>query len=190
MGLQNLLDMTTVLLLGLIQSIYDYTGWAGIFKENDQHPKRLYFRVVKEILDFIVVPLIAFYWFDVSIVTLAAFFIAKWFHLCDSFYNIWSFVIKNQGVSEWGYWRWWTPLGLLRTNFWGLQIIKGYTQADHTNKTGAFYIKPTLMANFLKKKQMTVSINGFVRGMVSISEAWFQTGLGILLAFLLLWLVG
>lgn len=190
MGLQNLLDMTTVLLLGIIQSIYDYVGWAGIFKENDQHPKRLYFRVIKEILDFIVVPLIAFYWFDVSIVTLAAFFIAKWFHLCDSFYNIWSFVIKNQGVSEWGYWRWWTPLGLLRSKFWGLQILKGYTQIDFENRLEAQKAKKGIIANFLKPQKIVVSVKGFVRGMVSIREAWIQTGLGIVLAFLFLWLVG
>ena len=146
--------------------------------------------IPKEILDFVVVPSIAYFYFDVNMGVLIAFFIAKWFHLCDSFYNIFRYILTNQPTSEWGYWRWWTPLGLLRTNFWGYQIINGYTEADLKNKTGAFKIKKDLMSNFLKPVQNKAIHKGVVRGIVSIREAWIQTGCGIGLATLLSWLMG
>jgi len=178
--------MITIIILAIIQSVYDFAGWFGIFKENDKHPTKNVFRWIKVILDFIVVPAIAFLYFGVSLGVLAAFFVAKWFHLCDSFYNIYRYILKNEPTTDWGYWRWWTPLGLLRTNFWGVCVLPGKTEWDFAGQVGYWHPNPEEgYVGGLFYKQI-----GFKRGMVSITEAWIQTAIGLLLAGLLLLVVG
>ncbi|MBE2217435.1 MAG: hypothetical protein IAE90_04475 [Ignavibacteria bacterium] len=174
--------MVTIFVLAIIQSLYDFAGWFGLFKENDKHPKRLYFRITKEVLDFAVVPVIAFYYFGVPLQVFAAFYIAKWLHLCDSFYNIWRYILTNQPTPEWGYWRWWTPLGLLRTNFWGFCVFKGYTEYDYDTGDGFWHPHENL-SNLNDFKYYK---SGFSRGMVSAEEAYIQTLYGLILASIIL----
>lgn len=151
------------IILASAPSILDFTIWFGVFVENDKHPKQWLFRVCKAIFDFGILPFVAVYFFDVSYGLLAAFYIAKWWHLCDSLYNIYRYILTNKPTEEWGYWRWWTPLGLLRTNWWGICAIKGHTERDFQPK-------------------QKVNKSKFSKGMVSIQESWYQTAIGLFLA--------
>lgn len=169
--------MLTIIELALIQSLYDFAGWYGLYKEQAGHPKEWLFRLVKTILDLFVTVWIAHWYFQVSWVVLAAFFIAKWFHLCDSLYNIWRFILTNEPAMEWGNWRWWTPLGLLRSAYMSkVPLLKGYTELDYRNRTG-YWSGGTEEYGVMPM---------FSKGMVSSRESWIQTAIGLVLAYIIL----
>ncbi len=125
----------------------------------------------------------AYFIFDVQLVILAAFFIAKWFHLCDSYYNIFRYILTNESTAVWGFWRWWTPLGLLRCNWWGFCVLPGFTELDMDAQYGNW------STDCYKRKYLNYPDYNFLKGMVSINEAWIQTALGLFLTaiILLIW---
>lgn len=172
--------MLTIIIIAMIQAAYDFAGWFGVIKENPEHKFAVIFRILKEMLDFIALPLLLYFYFGLNIGSFAAFFIAKWLHLCDSFYNVYRWIFTGEMVSGWGYWRWWTPLGLLRTNFWGFCVLKGFTEYEHQWKLG-HWRDPADEPLDLELKDI-----GFSRGMVSTEETWIQTCLGLILAGVIL----
>jgi hypothetical protein len=113
-----------ILLIGLVQAIWDWLGWfVWLHEPNWDKTKPFwkrysnkwayFFRIVKFILDF-PITLIALYILHIPIDIIVAFYIAKWFHLCDSFYNLFSWLCGSR-PAYYGEWRWFTPLGLYRT---------------------------------------------------------------------------
>ncbi len=135
-------QLETVIYLGIITALYDFAYWFGINREisyetaketgNDKLARRIIiFRICKEITDLIILPLVCILSFNVSWNVIGAYYIAKWFHLSDSFYNIYRFIWTNQPVAENGNWRWWTPLGLLRS----IRITRGKFHFEKANVT-------------------------------------------------------
>lgn len=104
-----------ILLIGFIQAIWDFGGWFVWLHEppNYKNWKPVFFRIVKFILDF-PITLFVLYILHIPIDIIVAFYIAKWFNLCDSFYNLFSWLCGSR-PAYYGEWRWFTPLGLYRT---------------------------------------------------------------------------
>lgn len=175
--------MTIILFIGLIEALFDFAVWYGIYKEHSGHKYEWIFRTLKALIDFLIIPAIAYFIFDVQLGILAAFFIAKWFHLCDSYYNIFRYILTNESTAVWGFWRWWTPLGLLRCNWWGFCVLPGFTELDMDAQYGNW------STDCYKRKYLNYPDYNFLKGMVSINEAWIQTALGLFLTaiILLIW---
>ncbi|RPI19700.1 MAG: hypothetical protein EHM58_00410 [Ignavibacteriae bacterium] len=176
--------MNKIFLLAFIQSLYDFAGWFGIIQHwlkvtEDKWQAKLY-RLIKELLDIPVTFVLLYYFFQVDISIILAFYTAKWFHICDSFYNVEEYIVTNQPTTNWGYWRFWTPLGLLRTNFWGLCLVKGYTKLDYDERTGNWGNGYNIYTKYPQYKAH------FLKGMVSVKEAWIQTLIGLLLALIII----
>jgi hypothetical protein len=171
--------MDNLFLIAAIQSAYDFAGWYGVIGEDIKHRWANIFRVTKAVLDFPFTIYILYFPLDFNGALLVAFYIAKWCHLCDSFYNIYRYILTNKPTDEWGYWRWWTPLGLLRTNWWGFCVVKGYTEYDQLNYRGKFRYYG------IEQNYKHYGRIGFSRGMVSIKEAWIQTAIGLISAGLI-----
>lgn len=128
-------QFSIVVLLGIIQSVYDFIGWYFILNENPKKEWHRYvFRTFKEVSDSLVTiyicRLIGIDWS-----TLAAFYTWKWFHLCDSLYNLYWKVITKRELPWEGYWRWWTPLGMYRTiieSWKSKSFVKGIVNLEET----------------------------------------------------------
>lgn len=185
-----------ITIIAIVQSLYDFAGWAGVIQrllrvEETAVPAKIY-RAIKETLDFPVTLYVLIFVLNVEWAYIAAFYAAKWFHLCDSLYNIYEFIITNMPVVDWGHWRWWTPLGLMRTNWWGFCPVKGFTQYDYNESKG--FWQPYEEELMPLKDINNVDYNdysyyktiGFSRGMVNIKESWIQTAAGLLIAITLL----
>jgi hypothetical protein len=175
--------MRLILILALLQSLYDFVGWFGIIQNWAAVPEHAWqaklYRVIKETLDIPVTFVILYFYLNISLPLIAAFYTAKWFHLCDSLYNIEEYILTNKPTENWGYWRFWTPIGLLRTNFWGFCIIRGYTQLDYNEKSGYWGSGENIFEKYPHSK------SSFIKGMVSIKEAWIQTFIGLVPALLI-----
>jgi hypothetical protein len=195
-------EVFNITIIAIVQSLYDFAGWFGIIQrwlraEEISVPARIY-RVIKETLDYPVTLYLLIFVFHTGWAYVAAFYIAKWFHLCDGLYNVYEFILTNKPAVDWGHWRWWTPLGLLRSNWWGFCPLKGHTQYDYNESKG--YWQPTddelISINPVQYDAEAVNHNnysyyktiGFSRGMVNIHESWMQTAAGLVSAAVLLFI--
>jgi len=169
-------------ILTLIQSGYDFLMWFVINKENPESNSAVYLRYIKLLLDFPVTIYITLHFglFTSSILSpvsiLILFYFLKWFHGCDTFYNIYS-IIFGKKPCFWGYWRWWTPIGLIRCIFFGHCFIKGYSYLEYQFNAGVF-------GKF--KIPMDLKNVKFSRGMVNVNEAHAETVLGMCIIILFL----
>jgi len=122
----------TVIILIIIQALFDFLIWFGIYKEQSGHRFEWIFRVIKFILDFPVTIYLSHYVFGINWFTLEIFYLLKWVGWCDAVYIlIWKLFNRNKNYTQddiW--WLWWTPLGLARTrikldDFCDVHFLKG-----------------------------------------------------------------
>jgi len=93
-------NLGLIFLLTLIQSGYDFAGWYGILKESYKNKIGAYtFRTIKFLLDF---PLTIFVLIKTGqdLKLIIAFYNSKMFGLCDFFYIVYWFVIKNESYNK------------------------------------------------------------------------------------------
>ena len=109
--------MSTILLIAFIQAVYDYAGWHLWIQNNQLEATKwkFVFRTFKELADT-VGTLAVCYFLHVPLQVVVGFYIFKFMHGCDSIYNIFHFLHYNEGVNEYGDWRWWVfPMGWIET---------------------------------------------------------------------------
>jgi len=138
---QEVISLTQITLALLLEGSYDYLIWGYINNDDDTPAtwKKVY-RVIKEIVDLVIIPLgllicLHLLWYD-----LAWFFLLKAAHTCDRWYNK---ISKWRGriPSFWGYWRWWVMYyGWKRTKWFKSinAVSPGFTFHDYVWGTGHF----------------------------------------------------
>ncbi len=108
-------DFILILKLAAAQGLHDFAWWFGVAKENRQWEYARVYRIYKETIDLGVTSIILIFVLHIHWLVITAFFVAKWLHGCDSFYNGLRYVFTNQPTTDKADWRWWTPLGLFRS---------------------------------------------------------------------------
>lgn len=128
--------------------VYDFAGWYGIFKERSGHKWEWLYRLLKEILDFVVTPVIMIYCFKWNPDLIGAFYILKWFGWCDAFYiAMWkAFNPKRNYTQEGIWWMWWTPLGMIRSQFIYNPNIQDYGEFELIKLHGNTYFKKGIIS--------------------------------------------
>lgn len=109
--------MINILLIILIQAIYDFVGWNLILHEPmaDFHYyswREWLFRIIKETLDFPVTVLIMLY-LGFSWKIYAGLYVCKWFGCNDLAYMGFAYATKGQKIDPLINWMWWTPLAII-----------------------------------------------------------------------------
>lgn len=152
---------------------YDFAGWYGILKEQTGHKREWLFRVIKEILDFVVTPVILIVYLNWNAELVTAFYILKWFGWCDGFYILmWKIFNPKRNYTEEGiWWMWWTPLGLVRS-----QLV--YRGTDPLPAKAGLPLSGGDVYYFHLYKRWW-----FKKGVISLKEFYWQLGVGLVLSY-------
>lgn len=143
---------------------YDYLGWNVILKERSGNKWEPLYRVIKEILDFVVTPVILVTCFHWNVNLIAAFYILKWFGWCDGFYIlVWKIFHPKRNYTEEGiWWMWWTPLGMMRSDV----------------------VYNPHIANYDPNRIMCIADKYYlIKGTISLKEFYMQLGAGLIASY-------
>lgn len=159
------MPLVIIILVIIICGAYDFAVWYGIFKEQSGHQKEKLYRILKELTDIIILPLVCLLWFGWNIDALFTFYLIKWFGGSDGVYIfLWKLFNAYKHYTQEGlWWLWWTPLGMIRT-----QLI---------------YKADTLTLN--PNEVIDVFGNWFLlKGKLTFNEFKIQLVIGVIISFL------
>jgi len=91
----------------LAHAIPDFIVWFFLAKEDINWKWTKIFRISKFMYDFPVTFAVLFWVLGLPLDIIGWFYMLKWAHCADSWYNIFSFMFKKPVENKQAFWRWW-----------------------------------------------------------------------------------
>ena len=123
----------------LAHAIPDFIVWFFLAKEQVGWKHAKTFRISKFVYDFPVTFAVLFWVIGLPLDIIGWFYMIKWAHGADSWYNVFSKWCGEQ-ASKNGFWRAWTPLGIVRSKLKYRERLGGWIGT-------LTYIKGNVMRN-------------------------------------------
>jgi len=156
-----------ILIIASIQASYDFLGWFTILKEAGKGLAKWIFSIIKETLDFPVTIYLLIN-FDVPAVVIIAFYVAKWFGLCDMIYILIWYAVKRQAyISKYYYWFFFTPLG----NYYTLKM---------------FFSKDRKKIYAERKQIKELGEDNYWKGCITYKQFRIQLAIGLIISYLII----